>query len=266
METRLIKAQNLKAGDVVVGPFDAKATVTESRTGQRFVHVTFDTLPKVRYEIDNEVWIEVDAITEERAPGKVVAVAQHKGGVGASTVRAALALVAATEGLKVLIAGDPDAAAIFGLASEPNPGEPVTLESVTISMADPTNDDAYILGGARHEFDLIITEGWCDGADHSIIVARGCYLNLRHSVRDERTARADGFVLVEEPGRSLGVNDVANVLGAPCLAAVPVRASIARAIDAGVFPTRLPNEIARPAREVLRRLGVIERRSESADA
>jgi hypothetical protein len=64
-------------------------------------------------------------------------------------------------------------------------------------------------------------------------------------------------VFVDEPGRSLGPRDVASVLGVPVLATVAVRASNARAVDAGVLPTRLPDSLARPAREVLRRVGTL---------
>jgi len=42
------------------------------------------------------------------------------------------------------------------------------------------------------------------------------------------------------------------------LATVSLRASTARAIDAGVLATRLPEALARPAREVLRRIGGLD--------
>ena len=57
-------------------------------------------------------------------------------------------------------------------------------------------------------------------ADASVIVVRGCYLALRRAVRIDLTARATGAVFVDEAGRSLGVRDVANVLGVPVLASV----------------------------------------------
>jgi hypothetical protein len=92
-------------------------------------------------------------------------------------------------------------------------------------------------------------------ADASVIVVRGCYLALRRAVRLEIAANASGAVFVDEGGRALGSHDVANVLGVPVLATVSMRATTARAIDAGVLPTRLPDALARPAREVLRRVG-----------
>jgi hypothetical protein len=95
-------------------------------------------------------------------------------------------------------------------------------------------------------------------ADTNVIVVRGCYLALRRAVRLEATAAATGAVFVDEGGRALGAHDVANVLGIPVLATVSLRASTARAIDAGVLTTRLPDALARPVRQVLRRIGGLD--------
>jgi hypothetical protein len=73
-------------------------------------------------------------------------------------------------------------------------------------------------------------------------------------------ARAAGALLVAEPGRSLGRKEVAEVLDRPVLAEVPVRAAIARAVDAGLLPTRLPDALARPVNEALGRLGLLRSR------
>jgi hypothetical protein len=92
-------------------------------------------------------------------------------------------------------------------------------------------------------------------ADASVIVLRSCYLALRRAVRLEATSRASGAVLVEEGGRALAARDVASVLGVPVLATVPVRGTVARAVDAGVLASRLPDGLARPVRDLVRRLG-----------
>jgi len=55
-----------------------------------------------------------------------------------------------------------------------------------------------------------------------------------------------------------GVAGLAGVLGVPVLATVSLRASTARAIDAGVLPTRLPDALARPVRQMLRRVGALD--------
>jgi hypothetical protein len=55
------------------------------------------------------------------------------------------------------------------------------------------------------------------------------------------------------------------VLDRPVLAEVPVRAAIARAVDAGLLPTRLPDVLARPVHEALGRLGLLgDRRGRAA--
>ena len=119
----------------------------------------------------------------------------------------------------------------------------------------PTIVDAGVLGpqpaNALHAL--------VEVADAHVIVVRGCYLALRRAVHIDLTARATGAVFVDEAGRSLGVRDVTNVLGVPVLATVSLRASTARAVDAGVLPTRLPDSLARPARELLARIGCIGR-------
>ncbi|MCZ7528191.1 MAG: hypothetical protein M5U14_18565 [Acidimicrobiia bacterium] len=101
-------------------------------------------------------------------------------------------------------------------------------------------------------------------ADRSVLVLRGCYLALRRAVRSPLAPRIAGVVLVEEPGRSLGARDVADVLGRPVLARVPAQASIARAVDAGVLAARLPEALARPATLLLDRLGLIDRAGRAA--
>jgi hypothetical protein len=119
----------------------------------------------------------------------------------------------------------------------------------------PTIVDVGVLG-AKPESAL---HALVEIADASVIVVRGCYLALRRAVQIELTARAGGAVFVDEAGRSLGVRDVANVLGVPILTSVSLRASTARAVDAGVLPTRLPDSLARPARELLQRIGCLDK-------
>jgi hypothetical protein len=60
--------------------------------------------------------------------------------------------------------------------------------------------------------------------------------------------------LVEDPGRALDAADVAAVLGVPVVGRVPVRAEIARAVDAGVLRDRLPDPLAAAAAVVLDRV------------
>jgi hypothetical protein len=70
-------------------------------------------------------------------------------------------------------------------------------------------------------------------------------------VADSRLRPSSGAILVEEPGRALDAGDVAAVLGLPVVARFPVRADIARAVDAGVLRDRLPAPLASPAAALL---------------
>jgi hypothetical protein len=100
------------------------------------------------------------------------------------------------------------------------------------------------------------TRALVEVADVSLIVVRGCYLALRSALRAPALARSAGVVLVEEKERSLSEREVSDVLALPVLARVPVRASVFRAVDAGVLATRLPDVLARPASQLVRRVGL----------
>lgn len=91
-------------------------------------------------------------------------------------------------------------------------------------------------------------------ADAALMVTRPCYLALHRAVGDPRLARSAGAILVEDPGRALDAADVAAVLGVPVVGRVPVRAEIARAVDAGVLRDRLPEPLAAAAATVLDRV------------
>ncbi len=101
-------------------------------------------------------------------------------------------------------------------------------------------------------------------ADESVVVLRGCYLALRRTVHAPALACTAGAVLVEEQGRSLSARDVSDVLGVPVVARVPVKPAVARAIDAGVLAARLPDLLARPAGDLLRRAGALPGRRGAA--
>ena len=63
--------------------------------------------------------------------------------------------------------------------------------------------------------------------------------------------------MLEEAGRALDAKAVADVLGLPVVARVPVRARIAQAVDAGVLPSRLPDQLARRATHLLVAFGML---------
>jgi cellulose biosynthesis protein BcsQ len=108
------------------------------------------------------------------------------------------------------------------------------------------------------------TRALVEVSDLSVVVVRPCYLALRRAAADELVRSASGIVVVEEPGRALGTREVSDVLGVPVLASVPVRAAIARVVDAGVLVAWLPDSLARPTRSLLERLGVALTRGHAA--
>lgn len=83
-------------------------------------------------------------------------------------------------------------------------------------------------------------------ASVSLLVLRPCYLSLRRALR--APLRPSGVILVSEPGRSLGRSDVEDVLGVPVRAVVGIDPAVARAVDAGLLPTRLPRGLERALR------------------
>lgn len=109
--------------------------------------------------------------------------------------------------------------------------------------------------------DTPATRALVEVADHSLPVLRECYLGLRRAAASPLVPRASGLVVLEEPGRALGSADVARVLERPVLVRIPVRSAVARAVDAGVLPTRLPEPLARAAAHLLRELGLGRGRS-----
>lgn len=190
-----------------------------------------------------------------------------KGGSGTTVIAAAHALAAAANnGRSVLVDLCGDAPAVLGMAEPDAPGVNDWLaENHTAGAADllalGTAQGAvlvihrgarYVNGAPRWEsllaavgewdFPVIVDAGTHfipdslrGGADRTYMVTRQCYLALR---RATRLPRADGVVLVKEPGRVLTPKDVESVLGTGVVATVPVDPSIARAVDAGVLPQR----------------------------
>lgn len=81
------------------------------------------------------------------------------------------------------------------------------------------------------------------GATRSILVTRACFLSLRRALT--APLRPSEVVLLTEPGRSLGRDDIEACLGAPVVAEVAVDPAIARAVDAGLLASRLPRGLTR---------------------
>lgn len=208
-----------------------------------------------------------------------------KGGSGVSVVAAALAL-SASEALAVDLCGDLDA--VLGVDG----GGPGLAGWLDVGAAAPPDALARLEVAVRPGLSLIPSgqldraRGEVDGrlladllrqqgrsvvadlggagsrvaadvlaaAELRLAVVRPCFLALRRL--SQTTARSDGIVLVEEPGRALRRADVEAAAGVPVLARLPWDPAIARAVDAGVLTTRSPRVLARSLRPVIERVAV----------
>jgi hypothetical protein len=217
-----------------------------------------------------------------------------KGGSGTSVVAASVALLLARHAPTRLADLGGDQPALLGLASDPPtgladwldaaPDAPLdALERLAVAVSPglalvPRGSASFHASGAgaggelaallRDDTRPTVVDAangpggapplgsLIAGADSSVVVVRGCYLALRRAVRCPELGAAAGAVLVDEPGRALGAREVADVLGLPVLATVPVRAAVARVVDAGVLPSRIPDALGRPLERMLDRLGL----------
>jgi MinD-like ATPase involved in chromosome partitioning or flagellar assembly len=221
-----------------------------------------------------------------------------KGGTGTSVVAAAIAIHAARNlGAARLVDLRGDLPAVLGLGADPETGvgdwlaagpsaptdaldrlgvevgpgvrlvprgrtprvlEPVAAAESGAALAVALRDGPLTVVDAGVP-DTAASRALVEVSDLALMVVRECYLALRRAASSSLTPRAFGLVVVQEPGRSLGPADVAQVLGRPVLARIPWRAAVARAVDAGVLPTRLPEPLDKAAAQVLRELGLVRR-------
>ena len=90
-----------------------------------------------------------------------------------------------------------------------------------------------------------------------VVVMRRCYLGLRRAVRHPAITQAVGAIVIDEHGHH-SAPDVEDVLGVAGHRDDPARTSIARAVDAGVLPTRLPDSLGRPLHHALLQVGCFD--------
>ncbi len=217
-----------------------------------------------------------------------------KGGSGTTVVAAAMAVSSARTRPTLLIdlGGDLPAAlgvSALGLAAPTGPGvgewlaSPHAPGSSLVELAVEVSPDLFLVpaGSLESGADLdevqaerlahacaggsmpTIVDAGRHGRHHvlhasaarSLIVVRPCYLALRRAVLS--SGLADAAVVVHEPGRSLGIDDVTRAIGAPVLAEIAWDPAVARAVDAGLLAHRLPSvlrtaaeRLGRPARPV----------------
>lgn len=218
-----------------------------------------------------------------------------KGGSGTSVVAATVALRLARGGGARLVDLDGDMPALLGLARDPDHGAadwlaagPTAPEEALGRLAFeaspglallPAGDEASldaaseaegrrlmrllgsdpptVVDAGRAEYPAVraMVETATEGAGAAVVVVRACYLALRRAVASGLTSGCAGIALVEEQNRALTPSDVSQILELPMLARFPVRYYLARTVDAGVLGMRVPELLARPAEQLLDRLG-----------
>ena len=109
--------------------------------------------------------------------------------------------------------------------------------------------DAGVLHGPGLGVTPIVTLGRVlAGAGRSWLVVRPCYLTVRRAVAERVVA--DGLILVQDPGRSLGAREVSRALRTPVVATVSDDPAIARSVDSGQVLRRSPRGLDKSLRGV----------------
>lgn len=85
-------------------------------------------------------------------------------------------------------------------------------------------------------------------SDRSTLVVRSCYLTLRRAQRLPLVF--DDVVEIVEGGRALQTLDIEAALGRPVTSRTPIDPAVARAVDAGLFPRRIPRQLRRVVRDL----------------
>jgi MinD-like ATPase involved in chromosome partitioning or flagellar assembly len=209
---------------------------------------------------------------QQKEPARVIAMFGAAGGQGTSACVTALAGRLAERKQQVLVidtAGDQ--AAIFAVPTDPEGPEE---QAITISsrielvawgmgqfglLENAEMALHSIVASARAHFDFVLIDAgalWSPGADavryavdsnraitsadERLLVCRGQYTALRRSVRSPMLSEMTGAIAVTHPERPLRAREIADVLQVTIRESVEESASVARAYDAGVLFTRIP--------------------------
>lgn len=198
----------------------------------------------------------------------VILVTGTKGGVGCSVVATVLAHQLAQDRPTVLVDASrgQSCAAIIGIAHQPTEIARQVAHNLDLwPWPEISTDVPHIAGFISTP--IVIDLGtedaakWTEAADAQswfvLTVTTGDYLALRQGVRSPWMTHSVGVVHIDEHGRALGRPDIEDVLGVPVLCSIPHRSEIARAVDAGVLPTRMPEALSRPVRHAAVKLGLL---------
>ena len=179
-----------------------------------------------------------------------ISIYAHKGGVGVTTVTAALALIEAqrrfSDDTVTILAERAEIEDLCSVLGAPQPtdgpyGYPQPHEVGRLTLYDLRCSSLLTTPP-----DIIV--GYRGGPNVTrYVVTRPCYLALRAEVQTRQYEdRADGLIVITEANRALSADDAARAIGVPVVAEIPWDPAVARAIDAGLLASRLPASLARP--------------------
>ncbi len=118
---------------------------------------------------------------------------------------------------------------------DPDPARLGVLAGVLAASRRPVVVDVGVLAAGDPPVGVLRAR-----ARRSVLVLRACYLALRRvGTLDPGTE----VVVVDEPGRALGLDDVSAVCGVAVTTRVPWDPQVARAVDAGLLARRLPRAL-----------------------
>jgi len=178
-----------------------------------------------------------------------------KGGQGVTVTAAAYAIQVAESGLSTILVdfSGGDCFPVLGMPEPQALGEPREANAnLRVVAYDPTKmhpgDPSWSLGDAdAYVFDApaiyVNSIAGRYGAS-ACLVTRGCYLALRKALAIWEV-QPDSVVLIDEPGRSLKMEDVSAVLNVDRVTPIKFDPAIARAVDAGLLLARLPQALRR---------------------
>lgn len=127
------------------------------------------------------------------------------------------------------------------------PGRPTDRAEILARLVDFDARTILVDIGVRAAADgrrSLIAEHLLSLASRSTLVTRACYLAVRAA---EPWPPPDDVVLVARQGRALRADDVAAAVGAPVVAELRWDPAVARAVDAGLFGSRVPRSLRRLA-------------------
>lgn len=111
----------------------------------------------------------------------------------------------------------------------------VVIDCGSLRAPGPLDGPVDMLG------DLAFRTAVAQACAQRLLVSRACYLSLRASAKSP--VDPTSVALLEEPGRSLGVDDASAVLEAPVDFQIAVDPVIARLVDSGMLTTKLPRSL-----------------------